>query len=663
MRTGVVAVAAVALLTQLPAAAQPGATRAAAGRIGIQVDRGPLVMSDGVPAPPISPEIFGANARWIDNELGAWDPATAGPAAGFADAAHAADLGLIRYPGGTVANFFDFKKAIGPVAQRGCQTSGGFAAVRFGDLPAARNGFGPDEEESLVSQLGAKTMVMVPSINQTAQDAADYVEYMNSPSDGAATNPNGGTDWAEVRAANGHPAPYGIKTWEYGNEPFLDGQRYWRDQDPQTRVRQFIEGGWSRQTAASTTYQDDDGLFSGCDLVNRKTSTGAAGQTYRTRYNPIALPADATAASGPIAEPVLTVNGVEWKRVDSLATAGATDQVYQVGKADGTITFGDGAHGAIPVQGATLSIEYTTGRQDGFLDFVQAMKAVDPKITVCSGWGKPEFVAAMGTRPYDCIGIHSYTDQAGGDADGRYDSTELYQQLMNASDVPTQELAELRQDIARNFPDPRKRPALTVTEYGTISRNGPTGVKTPSNFAAMQMHNVYETALLIGQLTNGVRLSINSNLNGGPNADPAKRDWGNILGSPPGFGITGRSLSLTLAAPMIGAAPRQVTTTGNPVLPSQNYTAVVAAATRAHGGLQLLVVNRSLDTSMPITVDPAGGPAVKSARQTTVTNDDITAYNNDQAQPVQRTTKVLPKGQKVQADLPPHSVNLIELQY
>ncbi|HEY3563200.1 MAG TPA: hypothetical protein VGL05_37295 [Kribbella sp.] len=656
-RAAVIAVAVVAALTQVPAAAQPEADR-----VEIRVDRGPLVMADGVPAPAITPEIFGANARWIDDELGAWDPVAHGPAAGFAAAAKAADLRLIRYPGGTVANFFDFKKAIGPVAQRGCQTSGGFAAVRFGNLPGARNGFGPDEEEALVSAIGAKTMVMVPSINQSASDAADYVEYLNSPSDGTATNPNGGTDWAEVRAANGHPAPYGVKTWEYGNEPFLDGQRYWRDEDPQTRVRQFIEGGWSRQTAASATYKDDDGLFSGCDLVNRKTGTGAADQTYRTRYNPIALPADATAASGPIAEPVLTVNGVEWKRVDSLATAGASDQVYELGKADGTVSFGDGTHGAIPAHGAALSIEYTTGRQDGFLDFVKAMKAVDPTITVCSGWGKPEFVAAMGKRPYDCIGIHSYTDQAGGDADGAYDATELYQQLMNASDVPTQELAELRKDIARNFPDPRERPALAVTEYGTISRNGPTGVSTPGNFTAMQMHNVYETTMLIGQLGNGVRLAINSNLNGGPNDDPAKRDWGNILGSPPGFGITGRSLSLTLAAPMIGAVPRNVTTTGNPTVPGQHYTAVVAAATRANGGVQLLVVNRSLDKAMPIMVDPAG-PAVRSAVQTTVTDDDITAYNNDQVQPVQRTTKTLAGGQKVQAELPPHSANLITLNY
>jgi alpha-L-arabinofuranosidase len=358
------------------------------------------------------------------------------------------------------------------------------------------------------------------------------------------------------------------------------------------------------------------------------------------------------------------VNGVPWTRVDSLATAGPTEQAYQIGKADGTVSFGDGIHGAVPPPGAALSIEYTTGRQDGFLDFVRAMKAVDPTITICSGWGKAEFVDAMGNRPYDCLGIHSYTDQQGGDADGAYDATELYQQLMNASDAPTQELIDLRRQLGTYFPDPRKRPALTVTEYGTISRNGPTGVSTPNNFAAMQMHNVYETAMLIGQITNGVRLSINSNLNGGLVDDPAKRDWGNLLASPPGFGVTGRSMSLTLATPMIGAAPRNVTMTGNPVLPGQDYSAVVAAATRTDDGVQLLVVNRSLDKAVAITVDPAGGPTVTSARQTMVTDDDITAYNNDMVQPVQRVTKALgAKGQRVDAELPPHSASLIELSF
>ena len=44
----------------------------------------------------------------------------------------------------------------------------------------------------------------------SAADAADLIEYLNAPADGEVTNPNGGVDWAEVRAANGHSEPYGV---------------------------------------------------------------------------------------------------------------------------------------------------------------------------------------------------------------------------------------------------------------------------------------------------------------------------------------------------------------------------------------------------------------------------------------------------------------------
>lgn len=53
---------------------------------------------------------------------------------------------------------------------------------------------------------------------EALQDAIDLVEYCNSPND--SSNPNGGTDWAATRAANGHAAPYNVKYFEIGNEPW-----------------------------------------------------------------------------------------------------------------------------------------------------------------------------------------------------------------------------------------------------------------------------------------------------------------------------------------------------------------------------------------------------------------------------------------------------------
>lgn len=59
------------------------------------------------------------------------------------------NIALVRYPGGTVANLFNWKRAI-----------------------------------------GAETTIMTKWSGQPARDAADYVEYMNAP---LGTNPNGGT--------------------------------------------------------------------------------------------------------------------------------------------------------------------------------------------------------------------------------------------------------------------------------------------------------------------------------------------------------------------------------------------------------------------------------------------------------------------------------------
>ncbi|HNT35180.1 MAG TPA: hypothetical protein PKH07_09305, partial [bacterium] len=53
------------------------------------------------------------------------------------------------------------------------------------------------------------------AFERAVQDAADLVEYCLAP---AGVNINGGTDWAQIRADNGHPAPYQIEYIELGNE-------------------------------------------------------------------------------------------------------------------------------------------------------------------------------------------------------------------------------------------------------------------------------------------------------------------------------------------------------------------------------------------------------------------------------------------------------------
>lgn len=138
-----------------------------------------------------------------------------------------------RYPGNGIAVGFNWKKTIGPVNTRPNQdlmgTQGAPQPVKFGFdefmAMTASKGVPSSEIQIMVPIYDTATTGLTLTQSRAAvpyviNHNADWVEYCNSPSDGNATNPGGGTDWAEVRAANGHPAPYGIKVWNIGNEPW-----------------------------------------------------------------------------------------------------------------------------------------------------------------------------------------------------------------------------------------------------------------------------------------------------------------------------------------------------------------------------------------------------------------------------------------------------------
>ncbi|WP_219531736.1 alpha-L-arabinofuranosidase C-terminal domain-containing protein [Nonomuraea guangzhouensis] len=609
-----IALAGVAGLPSSPAQAHSERTGTAATRITVSQER--YVTTDGRPVGEVPAAIVGANQRWPDDGKGIWNSAAGRAADGIVRLSEQAGLDMLRYPGGTVANLFDFRRAIGPQDQRKCQTSGGFANGRFASTDSR---FGPDENEKYVRSIGGETMMMVSAINQSAADAADFVEYMNAPADGKGTNPNGGVNWGDVRARNGHPKPYGIRYWEFGNEPYLVGQHYWWSGEATARLQQFIEGGWQRQTAKDASYQDNDGLFRGCDLATRRQGTGEPNQEYRVRFAPIALPGDDEGAAGvgdgPIAEPVLRVAGSPWQRVASLAGQASDAHVYTVGKADGIVRFGDGTHGAVPPAGASLSIEYTSGIHQGYVAFRKAMKAVDPSIEVCSGWGRPEFVEAMGSRPYDCLGTHSYSTPL---ADG---TLTRYGNLQVAAARRDADLSDLRDRMARHFPDAATRPDLLVTEYGTLNTPAPA-------YEARLAHVLYLAAQVAGQLENDVRVSINSNTADLPQ-DDGSPDPANLFGSPPDFLMTGRAHMLGLYATMAGGHVVKSAVTGNPALtaPAGTYAALRVVSTCNGGVIRTMVVNRDAEHTVPADVALPGKGVTGTVSVSTVNGASVESYN------------------------------------
>ena len=182
-----------------------------------------IVAEDTVFRPGNEAVAIGWNVAWQKFQINFWNTSTQSADSNVTTylATHFPG-GLYRYPGGTVASFFDWQQTIGPVGNRSAQYTNNQGYIH--------PHFGLDEFLQLVESLGGKPMLSVPlrferhpsnrmldaEVPAWAQSAADMVEYCNAPNDG--TNPGGGTDWAAVRAANGHAAPYNVLIWELDNE-------------------------------------------------------------------------------------------------------------------------------------------------------------------------------------------------------------------------------------------------------------------------------------------------------------------------------------------------------------------------------------------------------------------------------------------------------------
>lgn len=121
---------------------------------------------------------------------------------------------VIRWPGGSFVELYDFTKGIGPQNQRE-------GILRWDDFDPLS--FGTDEFMEYCKITGAEPLIVVPigyhnydgynpdkyGKTDWLQKALDWIEYCN----GDIT-----TEWGSKRAANGHPEPYNVKYWEIDNE-------------------------------------------------------------------------------------------------------------------------------------------------------------------------------------------------------------------------------------------------------------------------------------------------------------------------------------------------------------------------------------------------------------------------------------------------------------
>lgn len=419
--------------------------------------------------------IFGINHRYAFNGYGSFDPETMQMKEEFAELYHEAGFGSLRYPGGTISNLFNWKDTIGPKEDRVDQIHGYYNnSGQHGIEP----NFGLDEAAEFVAEQDSELVYVYALARGDADDTADLIEYLNAE---VGSNPNGGTAWAEVRAANGHEEPYNVRYFEIGNEMNLGGtdgttsQMYWIDDVPGGALEGYINGGTASFTNQYVVAEDD---------WNETTSysDGTADQVFYLRYARVERDQKAddydsfTAVNKGV---TITVGGTAWTEVEDLKTAGPDDKVFQVDYKTGAIHFGDGVNGAVPGSGQQIRAGYSVER-DGFAAVSQAMRSTmdqineynsangleEKELYVYSSYETVNFVNTMHEDGYDALydglTIHPYSGTPAGGSSTEESKETFYYNAMLKGDNQAAEVADYVKLMQKY--DPTKVPV--ISEYG-----------------------------------------------------------------------------------------------------------------------------------------------------------------------------------------------------
>jgi len=546
---------------------------------------------------------LGVNHAYMRNGLGLWDAAADRPEPKAVARSRAAGVQSVRFPGGTVANTYDWKKAIGPT--RGCQVDGdGDAQIGYGDVEGLA--YGPDEGMRFLDAVQAKTMIMVPFATESPADAADWVEYMNGRADRPG-NPGGGRDWADVRASNGHRAPYDIQRWEIGNEPSHSRSRHWMSQSTATAVRQYAFGG-TRDVVAEPLGKD-------CrHPVKGVRSNGSADQVFSVMFPPVAPAATS-----------VTVAGKSWRRVKDLSNAGPRERVYQLQAEQGDVVFGDGKHGKAPADGTLVRATYRSVHR-GFFAFAKALRAVDPGIDVCASWDTPAFLRVAGDRRLDCLTAHAITSFAKIGTDDWDTAIEGHDRQQLAVSHRQDKIAELTRLVPRHTP-------LLITEASFINGDTEAFPKWPTSMShAVAMTGLWATWMRLG-------------ISWGMGDDLLWYFDRAVLGPAPDFTVTADAVTRKALLPMYEAGGR-VLRTDVPVNPERDpgleagtYKALNVVATRDRDKLWLLVANRLPRSTVRARVQVPAARLLGKAAVRQVAADSFRDYNRPGGpRPVRLTT-------------------------
>jgi alpha-N-arabinofuranosidase len=117
-------------------------------------------------------------------------------------------ISIARWPGGNFVSAYDWRDGIGNRDKRPPRREVAWNGTESNDM-------GIDDFMTFCRLIGAEPYIAVNSGFGDDRSAAEEVEYVNGSAAGR---------MGKLRAANGHPAPYGVKIWGIGNEMYGEWQ-------------------------------------------------------------------------------------------------------------------------------------------------------------------------------------------------------------------------------------------------------------------------------------------------------------------------------------------------------------------------------------------------------------------------------------------------------
>jgi alpha-N-arabinofuranosidase len=161
---------------------------------------------------------------------------------------------VVRWPGGCFADTYHWRDGIGPQDMRPSIINTNWGGV------SEDNSFGTHEFLDFCELIGAEPYICVNVGSGTVQEAAEWVEYVNSDAKSPMT---------ELRKKNGREKPWKVKYWAVGNESWGCGGNMTPEYyaDLYKRFSTYMRSGHPYRVASGGTDPD----FDWTETILRKT--------------------------------------------------------------------------------------------------------------------------------------------------------------------------------------------------------------------------------------------------------------------------------------------------------------------------------------------------------------------------------------------------------